>query len=59
MVFHRQQLLFVIKEALQYASDDSTLKMANSALGEVLLIANDHMHFDIMMKALTLSITLR
>jgi hypothetical protein len=45
VVFHRQQLLFIEKEALQYASDDSSLPMiSNSALGELLLIANDLMH---------------
>jgi hypothetical protein len=44
LVFHRQQLLFVMKEALQYASDDPTLEMTNIALGELFLIANDHMH---------------
>lgn len=47
MVLHRQQLLFVAKEALQYASDDASLPMiSNSALGELLLIANDLMHFE-------------
>jgi hypothetical protein len=47
VAFHRQQLLFVVKEALQYAGEDPTLKLTNSAFGEVLLIANDHMHFEI------------
>jgi hypothetical protein len=47
VAFHRQQVLFVMKEALQYASDDSTLDMTNSMLGELFLIANDHMHFDL------------
>lgn len=47
VVFHRQQLLFVAKEALQYASDNAGLPMiSNSALGELLLIANDLMHFE-------------
>lgn len=47
VVFHRQQLLFVAKEALQYASSDSSLPMiSNSALGELLLTANDLMHFE-------------
>jgi hypothetical protein len=47
VVFHRQQLLFVAKEALQYASDDASLPMiSNSAMGELLLIANDLMHFE-------------
>jgi hypothetical protein len=47
VVFHRQQLLFVAKEALQYASADPSLPMiSNSALGELLLIANDLMHFE-------------
>jgi hypothetical protein len=45
VAFHRQQLLFLMKEAFQYASDDPTLEMTNRQLGEVLLIANDHMHF--------------
>ena len=42
--FHRQQLLFIAKEALLYASDDPGLPMPNTALGELFLIANDHMH---------------
>ena len=46
VVFHRQQLLFVMKEALQYASDEVTGEMSNEALGELFLIANDHMHFE-------------
>jgi hypothetical protein len=44
VAFHRQQLLFVAKEALMYASDTSDLPMSNQALGELFLIANDHMH---------------
>jgi hypothetical protein len=44
--FHRQQLLFVAKEALQHASDDPDVPMPNTALGELFLIANDHMHFE-------------
>jgi hypothetical protein len=46
VVFHRQQLLFVAKEALQYASDDPGVPMPNTALGQLFLIANDHMHFE-------------
>lgn len=44
VVFHRQQLLFVAKEALLHASDASGLAISNHALGELFLIANDHMH---------------
>lgn len=36
VAFHRQQLLFVMKEALQYASNDPNVEMANSILGEAL-----------------------
>ena len=46
VVFHRQQVLFVAKEALQYASDDSGMPIPNTTLGELFLIANDHMHFE-------------
>lgn len=46
VAFHRQQLLFVAKEALQYASDDSDVPMPNTALGQLFLVANDHMHFE-------------
>ncbi len=46
VAFHRQQLLFVAKEALQYASDDPGVPMPNTALGELFLIANDHMHIE-------------
>jgi len=46
VAFHRQQLLFVAKEALQYGSDDPGVPMPNTALGELFLIANDHMHFE-------------
>ena len=46
VAFHRQQLLFVAKEALQFASDDPGVPMPNTALGELFLIANDHMHFE-------------
>ena len=44
VAFHRQQLLFVAKEALLYANDASDLPLPNHAMGELLLIANDHMH---------------
>src|SRR5208337_1291000 len=46
VAFHRQQVLFVAKEALQYASDDPGVPMPNTTLGELFLIANDHMHFE-------------
>src|SRR5712691_7968680 len=43
-VFHRQQVLFVAKEALSHSSDDEDMPMESTALGEVFLMANDHMH---------------
>jgi hypothetical protein len=46
VVFHRQQLLFVAKEGMRYGSPDESLAIDNHALGELFLIANDHMHFD-------------
>jgi hypothetical protein len=46
VAFHRQQLLFVAKEALQYASDEPGLPISNTALGQLFLIANDHMHLE-------------
>jgi hypothetical protein len=44
VVLHRQQLLFVAKEALLYASDAIDQPLSNNDLGELFLIANDHMH---------------
>ena len=46
VVFNRQGLLFVMKEALVYASDDENLAFDNETLGEIFLMANDYMHFE-------------
>lgn len=43
-VFHRQQLLFAAKEALLHSRDDESLPIENLDVGEVLLMASDHMH---------------
>jgi hypothetical protein len=45
-VFHRQQLLFTIKEALRWSvkSDEPITRPFWDGLGEVLLMANDHLH---------------
>jgi hypothetical protein len=46
VVFSRQGLLFVAKEAFLHASEDETLPLENATLGEIFLMANDFMHFE-------------
>jgi hypothetical protein len=46
VVFNRQGLMFVAKEALLYASDDESLALENQILGKIFLMANDYMHFE-------------
>jgi len=46
VVFNRQGLLFVAKEALVHASGDEDLAIENATLGDIFLMANDYMHFE-------------